>query len=333
MRDTKNREIMIMTIHKVMTIVVVLLGGALFATSAKAIDFIQAVQAIEPIKPASNINLAQAELGKKLFFEPRLSKSGRISCHSCHNLSMGGSNQLETFITPNGKRGSLNVPTVLNSSLSLAQNWDGLTDNLQSQARKSLQSPEKMDSSHALSIKVLQSIPEYVQAFKHAFDRDVITIDDITQAIAEFERTLLTPNSRFDQWLMGKKDALTPQELTGYKLFQENDCITCHNGVGIGGNLYEEIGLFNEGTDAETEFKTFKVPTLRNIALTAPYFHDGKVQTLAKAVKMMGRLQLDENFSKDEVVQLVAFLKTLTGDQPNFALPELPPSTKQTPRP
>lgn len=323
-----------MTVHNVITII--LFGFLFFVTPAKAIDSIdsiQAVQSIEPIKPAKNIHLAQAELGKKLFFEPRLSKSGAISCNSCHNLSMGGSNQLETFIGPNWLKGKLNVPTVLNASLSLAQNWDGNIESLQKQAKHSLQSAEKMGASHELSVKILQSIPQYVQAFKQAFGSESITIDQITQAIAEFEKTLLTPNSRFDQWLMGKKDALTAQELSGYKLFQKNDCITCHNGVSIGGNLYEEIGLFNEGTDKESEFQTFKVPTLRNIELTAPYFHDGKVQTLAKAVKMMGRLQLGENFSQQEVAQLVAFLKTLTGDQPKFAMPELPPSTDKTPQP
>jgi len=321
-----------MTMHKV--IAIILVGFTLSATAdVVEIDSIHAVQPIEPIKPATDINLAQAELGKKLFFDPRLSKSGGISCHSCHNLSMGGSNQLETFIGPNWTKGKLNVPTVLNASLSLAQNWDGQSENLQDQARLSLQAPEKMGTSHALATKVLQSIPQYVQAFKQAFGSNTISIDHITQAIAEFEKTLLTPNSRFDQWLKGKKEALTAQELAGYKLFQKNDCITCHNGVAIGGNLYEEIGLFNEGTDAETEFKTFKVPTLRNIALTAPYFHDGKVKTLAKAVKMMGRLQLGENFSSEEVNQLVAFLNTLTGEQPSFALPILPPSTEQTPQP
>jgi len=189
-----------------------------------------------------------------------------------------------------------------------------------------------MGTSHALSTKVLQSIPEYAQAFKQIFNTDIITIEQITQSIAEFERTLLTPNSRFDQWLMGKKDALTALELSGDDLFKKSDCTTCHSGIGIGGNLYEEIGLFEEA-DEKDELQTFKVPTLRNIALTAPYFHDGKVKTLEKAVKEMGRLQVGENFTKQEVSLLVAFLKTLTGEQPSFPLPNLPPSTGQTPQP
>lgn len=298
----------------------------------ESIDSIQAVQAIEPIEAATGIHQAQAELGKKLFFDPRLSKSGRISCHTCHNLSMGGSNNLVTSTGSNGVTGKLNVPTVLNASLSLAQNWDGKIESLQQQAALSIVKPEVMDLPHNLAVKIFQSIPIYAEEFKQAFGTDTLTIDHITQALAEFEKTLVTPNSRFDQWLMGKKDALNEQEIAGYQLFQKNDCITCHNGTAIGGNLYEEIGLFNEGTDEESEFRTFKVPTLRNIELTAPYFHDGKVKTLAKAVKMMGRLQLGENFSKEEVKQLVAFLKTLTGDQPSFALPILPPSTEQTSR-
>lgn len=323
-------------------VVVIMLLGYILSASAKdnvdgidSLDTIQAVQTIEVIKAAKDIHPARAELGKKLFFDPRLSRSGMISCNSCHNLSTGGTIPLKTFVGPQWAKGSLNVPTVFNVSLSLVQHWDGEIESLEKQAAHSLQAPEKMGSSHEQVIKTLSSIPDYVQAFKAAFDNDQLTINQVTQAIAEFERTLVTPNSRFDQWLMGKKDVLTATELAGYELFQKNDCITCHNGVAIGGNLYEEMGLFNkqDGAKEEVEFQTYKVPTLRNIALTAPYFHDGEVKTLAKAVRMMGDLQLGENFTAEEVEQLVAFLNTLTGEQPTFALPMLPPSTAATPLP
>jgi cytochrome c peroxidase len=177
------------------------------------------------------------------------------------------------------------------------------------------------------------------------FGKDKIGIDEVTTAIAEFEKTLKTPDSRFDQWLLGKQDALTADELAGYKLFKESGCVACHNGEAVGGTSFQKMGVVKpykakspaEGRSAvtgkEVDRFTFKVPTLRNVELTYPYFHDGAANTLKEAVDIMGSLQLGKKFTDAENAKVVAFLKTLTGDQPTFALPILPPSSDSTPRP
>jgi len=304
-----------------------------------------AQEPITPIRPVQEINLAQVELGKKLYFDPRLSKSGFISCNSCHNLSMGGTDNLKTSIGHNWQRGPINAPTVLNSSLNLAQFWDGRAVDLKEQAGGPIANPGEMAFTHTLAIDVLNSIPEYATEFKQVFGTDQIDIDKVTLAIAEFEKTLVTPNSRFDKWLLGDKDAITQKELAGYKLFKNSGCVACHNGEAVGGNSFQKMGVVEaykakspaEGLSAVTgkdadRFK-FKVPTLRNVEMTYPYFHDGEAETLAEAVDIMGRLQLGKKFSDEENAKIVAFLKTLTGDQPQFLLPVLPPSTDKTPRP
>lgn len=304
-----------------------------------------APEAFEPIAPARNVDLAQVELGKKLYFDPRLSKSGFISCNSCHNLSMGGTDNLPTSIGHNWQQGPINSPTVLNSSLNLAQFWDGRAADLKEQAGGPIANPKEMALSHILAIDVLKTIPGYVSEFKLVFASDEITIDQVTEAIAEFEKTLVTPNSRFDQWLLGHGDALRDEELAGYELFKSSGCASCHNGAALGGNTFQRMGLVKpyktdnpaEGrfavTGKEADRFSFKVPTLRNVELTYPYFHDGAAATLTEAVDVMGRLQLGRTFDAQENAQIVAFLKTLTGEQPAFALPLLPPSTDATPRP
>ena len=304
-----------------------------------------AQEPIQPIRPVQEINLAQVELGKKLYFDPRLSKSGFISCNSCHNLSMGGTDNVKTSIGHNWQEGPINAPTVLNSSLNVAQFWDGRAADLKEQAGGPIANPGEMAASHTLAIGVLDSIPEYVVEFKQVFGTDKITIDEVTQAIAEFEKTLVTPNSRFDRWLLGENDAITAQEREGYELFKTSGCVACHNGEAVGGNSFQKMGMVAPyqtkstaegmagvtGKDAD-RFK-FKVPTLRNVELTYPCFHDGVAQTLTQAVDIMGRLQLGRQFPEEENAKIVAFLKTLTGEQPTFLLPVLPPSTEKTPPP
>ena len=198
---------------------------------------------IQPIRPVQQINLAQVELGKKLYFDPRLSKSGFISCNSCHNLSMGGTDNLKTSIGHNWKEGPINSPTVLNSSLNIAQFWDGRAADLKAQAAGPIANPSEMAASHTLAVGVLVSIPEYVTEFKQVFGHDKVTIDEVTQAIAEFEKTLVTPNSRFDKWLLGDKDAITANELAGYNLFKTSGCVACHNGEAAGGNSFQKMGI------------------------------------------------------------------------------------------
>jgi cytochrome c peroxidase len=300
---------------------------------------------IQPITPPKQINLGMVELGKKLYFDPRLSKSGFISCNSCHNLSMGGTDNIPTSIGDKWQQGPINAPTVLNSSLNVAQFWDGRAADLKAQAGGPIANPGEMAFSHTLAIGVLESIPAYVREFNQVFGSPKVDIDRVTEAIAEFEKTLVTPNSRFDQWLLGKKDALTSDELAGYKLFKDSGCIACHNGPAVGGNSFQKMGIVQaykatspaEGRSAvtgkEIDRFNFKVPTLRNVDMTYPYFHDGAANTLTEAVDIMGRLQLGKKFTNDENAKVVAFLKTLTGDQPSFMMPILPPSSDKTPRP
>lgn len=305
----------------------------------------QTSEPVQPIAAAKVTEPAKVELGKKLFFDPRLSKSGFISCNSCHNMSMGGSDNLKSSIGDRWQKGPINSPTVLNASHNMAQFWDGRAKDLKAQAGGPIANPGEMGFSHELAVDVLRSIPQYVSEFKQVFGNDKLTIDEVTIAIAAFEETLVTPNSRFDKWLKGDKKVLKTQELAGYKLFKESGCVACHNGINLGGNSYQKMGIVEAfkttstaqgradvtGKDADRFY--FKVPTLRNVELTYPYFHDGSADTLMQAVDTMGRLQLGRKFSDKENAEIVAFLKTLTGDQPQFTLPILPPSSDKTKRP
>jgi cytochrome c peroxidase len=306
---------------------------------------VAAQEPISPIQPVKEINLAMVELGKKLYFDPRLSKSGFISCNSCHNLSMGGTDNLKTSIGDHWNQGPINAPTVLNSSMNVAQFWDGRAADLKEQAGGPIANPGEMAFSHMLALEVLESIPAYVREFTQVFGPDCINIDQVTEAIAEFEKTLVTPNGRFDLWLLGDANAITAEELAGYQLFKDSGCVACHMGPAVGGSSFQKMGLVAPyetkntaqglagvtGKDAD-RFK-FKVPTLRNVELTYPYFHDGEAATLGQAVEVMGRLQLGKKFEQADIDQIVAFLKTLTGEQPAFVLPLLPPSNDKTPRP
>ena len=300
---------------------------------------------IEPIAAAMVKNPALVELGKKLYFDPRLSKSGFISCNSCHNLSMGGSDNLKTSIGDHWHQGPINAPTVLNSSMNLAQFWDGRAKDLKAQAGGPIANPGEMAFTHQLAVDVITSIPAYMAEFKNAFGSDGVDIDRVTTAIAAFEETLVTPNSRFDKWLKGDQAALTPAEIEGYKLFKDSGCVGCHNGPAVGGASFQKMGVIEPYktsnpatgragvTKDDADRMHFKVPTLRNVELTYPYFHDGGAATLTEAVDTMGKLQLGKSFTPDENAKIVAFLKTLTGDQPKFEMPVLPPSTDATPRP
>ena len=330
------------------------LSAALFATAAvsvsgvsMAFDEIISVrqEPVQPIQPAKVTDPQLVKLGAMLYFEPRLSASGFISCNSCHNLSMGGTDNLKTSIGDKWQEGPINSPTVLNSSLNLAQFWDGRAADLKEQASGPIANPGEMAFTHELAIEMLQSIPGYTAEFKKTFGTDKINIDMVTDAIAAFEETLVTPHSAFDKWLAGDDDALTPTELRGYELFKTSGCVACHNGPALGGNSFQKMGLVEPyHTTAEAEGRSavsgkdadrfnFKVPTLRNVELTYPYFHDGGADTLVEAVDIMGRLQLGKKFTPDENAAIVAFLKTLTGEQPRMVIPILPPSSDATPRP
>ena len=303
------------------------------------------IKPIEAYTPKDASATAKAALGGKLYFDPRLSKSGAISCNSCHNLSMGGTDNLTSSIGDHWQQGPINSPTVLNASMNVAQFWDGRAKDLKEQAGGPIANPKEMAFSHDLTVNMLDSIPQYKDEFKTVFGKDKIDIDMVTDAIATFEETLVTPDSTFDKWLKGDNTALNETELKGYQMFKTSGCVACHNGAAVGGNSFQKMGLVEayktdnaavgvEGvTKNEADRFKFKVPTLRNVELTYPYFHDGAAKTLEDAVNTMGKVQLGKQFTPEETGQVVAFLKTLTGKQPELKLPLLPPSTNATSTP
>ncbi len=321
------------------------LAGSLAVWALPLLAQVPRSEPITPIEPARITRPALVELGKKLYFDPRLSKSGFISCNSCHNLSMGGSDNLATSIGHNWQKGPINAPTVLNSAMNVAQFWDGRAATLKAQAGGPIANPGEMAFTHELAVEVLSTIPGYVAEFQQAFGTPAIDIDRVTGAIAAFEETLVTPNARFDKWLRGDKRALSLEEERGYDLFKASGCTACHNGPAAGGAAFRKMGVVEpyrtsspaEGrvavTGKDADRFNFKVPTLRNVELTYPYFHDGAADTLAESVEVMGRIQLGRRYTPAETASIVAFLKTLTGDQPTFAIPQLPPSSDKTPRP
>lgn len=316
-----------------------------FFTLSAALIGAPAREPIQTIQPPIVRNIHLVELGKKLFFDPRLSLSGFISCNSCHNLSMGGTDNLRTSIGHKWQKGPINAPTVLNSSMNVAQFWDGRAKDLQEQAGGPIANPGEMAFTHALAVEVIASIPGYVEEFTQVFGTPDVDIDRVTKSIAAFEETLVTPNSRFDKWLNGNEAAISTEEAAGYSLFKTSGCTMCHNGPAVGGASFHKMGRVEPyrtespvqgrvavtGNDADRF--NFKVPTLRNVELTYPYFHDGAADTLGEAVETMGRVQLGRRFSAEENGRIVAFLRTLTGAQPSFPLPQLPPSSDQTRRP
>jgi cytochrome c peroxidase len=296
------------------------------------------------------ITAVKVELGKKLYFEPRLSQSWLISCNTCHNLGLGGVDLMETSIGHGWQAGPRNAPTVLNSVYNLAQFWDGRAADLMEQAQGPVQASVEMSSTPERTVETLKSIPDYVAMFEEAFpgESDPVTFENMARAIEVFEATLITPNSPFDQYLSGDDAALTDDEKAGLTLFMDSGCTACHGGILLGGTSYqrfgavrnpgaellppEDRGRFNVTGDPNDEF-AFKVPVLRNVELTAPYFHTGKVWDLNASVAVMGEAQLGKEFTDAELAQITTFLGSLTGDQPDVDYPVLPVHTADTPQP
>ena len=296
------------------------------------------------------ITPVKVELGKKLYFEPRLSQSWLISCNTCHNLGLGGVDLMETSIGHGWQAGPRNAPTVLNSVYNLAQFWDGRAADLMEQAQGPVQAAVEMNNTPERTVETLQSIPDYVAMFEGAFpgEADPVTFENMARAIEAFEATLITPNSPFDQYLGGDDAALTDGEKAGLALFMDSGCTACHGGILLGGTSYqrfgavrnpgaellppEDRGRFNVTGNPNDEF-AFKVPVLRNVELTAPYFHTGKVWDLDASVAVMGEAQLGKEFTESELAQITTFLGSLTGDQPDVDYPVLPVHTADTPQP
>lgn len=290
--------------------------------------------------PNNIITDAKTELGKKLYFDPRLSKSGFISCNSCHNLGEGGDDGLEAAVghkwTINPHH--LNSPSVYNSVFNDKQFWDGRSPHLEDQAQGPIQAGPEMAATKEHVSSTINSIPDYVAEFQGAYGKNVnITFEKITDTIGLFERTLVTP-SAFDDYINGNEDALTLKQKDGLKEFIKIGCATCHNGVGIGGGMnmlnvtatykYMNVGDFKGNKDGMV-----KVPTLRNITQTAPYFHNGQIWNLQEAIIEMGRIQLGANISEKQASSIEEFLKSLDGRKPDISLPLLPASTDTTPKP
>jgi len=288
--------------------------------------FLFSKELITPIPLEIDHNKEKALLGKKLFFETMLSKDNTISCASCHILSEGGDDNLSVSFGVNGQKGTRNSPTVLNSSFNSVQFWDGRAETLEDQAQGPIHNPVEMNSNFDEVVAKLQKEPYYRQFFKKVY-KNGITGPNIVNAIAEYEKTLITPDSRFDKYLRGDISVLTKDEKNGYKLFKEYGCISCHNGVNIGGNLMQKVGIIEDFetkdyglyhiTKKEEDRYYFKVPTLRNIEQTAPYFHNGLTSTLKDAVKKMSFYQIGYELTDKEITDITKFLKTLTGKQ-NF---------------
>ena len=303
-----------------------------------------------PALPGNPGTPARVELGTMLYFDPRLSASHVISCSSCHNVGLGGVDAQETSIGHGWQRGGRNAPTVFNAVFNTAQFWDGRAKDLEQQAGGPLVNPIEMASPPEHVVEQLAGIPGYVAAFKNAFPGEAqpVTQANVEKAIAVFEASLITPNAPFDKYLKGDTSALSDTQKQGLQLFMDKGCATCHNGINLGGGMYAPFGVVeNPGaellplsdkgrftvTKSVSDEYVFKVPTLRNIAVTGPYFHTGRSWDLRQAVAVMGVTQLGAQLTADETQKVAIFLESLTGEQPKIVHPILPPSVAGTSRP
>ncbi|MDO5504769.1 MAG: cytochrome-c peroxidase [Pseudoxanthomonas suwonensis] len=301
--------------------------------------------------PVDNpVTAEKVTLGKMLYFDGRLSSSGVISCNSCHNLGMGGVDGVPTSIGHGFQKGPRNAPTVYNAVFNIAQFWDGRAEDLKAQAKGPVEAAVEMNARPDDVVSTLRSMPGYVDAFTAAFpgETDPVTFDNVAKAIEAFEATLITPGAPFDEFLKGNDRALTAEQQAGLKLFVEKGCTSCHNGVNVGGKGYFPFGVFHTPpeearpsadlgrfsvTQSTNDEYVFRAAPLRNITLTAPYFHSGQVWNLRDAVKIMGDSQLGATLTDEEADSIHLFLHALTAPMPKIEYPELPGRQDATPRP
>lgn len=342
--------------HPLVRVPLLTIGTVLLATTAQAddlrdlaLDIFRPLPSTVPAVSDNPITPAKIELGKALFFDPRMSASGVFSCNSCHNLATGGDDNLETSIGHGWQRGPRNAPTALNSVFNEAQFWDGRAADLAEQAKGPVQAGVEMANTPDNVIATLNSMPQYVEWFAEAFGDDPtpVSFDNFAKAIEAFEATLITP-APFDAWLNGDDAALTADQRSGLEQFVDLGCAACHSDINVGGHGYYPFGLIekpgadvlpigDKGRFAVTETASdeyvFRAAPLRNVALTAPYFHSGKVWDLKVAVQIMAESQLGEELNDQSADQIVAFLHSLTGTLPDVTYPVLPAETASTPRP
>nr|WP_252193556.1 cytochrome c peroxidase [Pseudomonas sp. TAE6080] len=287
-------------------------------------------EALKPLPATPVLDASRVELGRRLFNETRLSINNTLSCASCHHLDKGGADDKPFSPGFDGKPVALNTPTVFNASLNFKQFWNARVDTLEAQIQQVVTSPVEMGNDWQTVVATLTAAPEYQRAFTQVYP-DGITAANVQNALATYERTLLTPNSRFDQYLLGNTDILSYDEKQGYLRFKEYGCIACHQGVNIGGNMYQKFGVMGDYFKArgnpieadlgrylvtldEEDRHVFKVPSLRNVAVTAPYFHDSSAKTLEDAIDVMFKYQLGRTPSADDKALISLFLRTLTGE-------------------
>lgn len=347
------RTFTLLTVFSILSVAAVAVTARAFAsdelmTAAQAL--FKPIPTAPPALAGNPATPAKVELGKMLYFDPRLSASHTISCNSCHNVGLGGVDTGETSIGHRWQRGGRNSPTVFNAVFNTAQFWDGRAKDLEEQAGGPMVNPIEMASPADHVGAQLAAIPGYVVAFKAAFpdESEPITLPNAQKAIAVFEATLITPSAPFDRYLTGDSSALTATQKQGLQLFMQKGCTACHGGVNLGGHRYAAFGVAaypgpellppgDKGrfaiTNAVSDEYVFKVPTLRNIALTMPYFHTGREWDLRQAVSVMGASQLGSQLTAGETEKIVAFFDALTGEQPKIVYPKLPPSVATTPRP
>jgi cytochrome c peroxidase len=295
----------------------------------------------EPIKPIplpSDLNPDKVALGELLFNDTRLSLNNKIACATCHQLEAGGDDNQKIGIAHDNGLHVINTPTIFNSRYNFRQNWDGSVKNLAGQIDKVVHSHLEANTNWTELISELRQDTKIYKRFTLIYSEG-LTRDTYVDALTEYEKTLVTPNSRFDQYLRGDDNAITEKEKQGYKVFKELGCISCHQGINVGGNLFQKLGIFYDYfafrgdiqhadygrmnvTEKQSDMHVFKVPSLRNIEVTGPYLHDGNAETLEEAVIIMGRTQLGREIKTKEVDLIVEFLKTLTGEYNNKSLKE-----------
>jgi len=299
----------------------------------------QRVSSITPIPKALRLGTPLVELGRILFHEPKLSRDQSIACSSCHDLSAGGDDGRPTSVGIEGRLGDVNAPSVINRAFDFKQFWDGRAENLRAQADGPLHHPKEMDSSWPMALANLKGDTRFEKVFAKAYPGQVPTKEHLLEALVAYEEQLVAPDSSFDRYLCGDDAALTADAKKGFERFKALGCISCHQGQNVGGNLFQRFGVFGSPSEESGREMTradlgrfnvtgdpldrhvFKVPSLRNVATTAPYFHDGSAEDLDSAVRLMARVQLGRELADQDVAVLVAFLESLTGVLPPEALP------------
>jgi cytochrome c peroxidase len=304
----------VVCILKALAVGALVLGGLEFLPfplhSLEANNAVAGDEPITPVQVSGDADPLKIALGGRLFRDVRLSRDNTRSCSSCHDLRTNGASSNRLDMGLDGSSLPFNTPTVFNAALSFRFNWEGTFRTLESQAAATIENPQLMGSSMPDVVRKLEADLDIRQHFIVAYGRDPEAAD-VLDALASFERSLITTGSRFDRWLAGDSAALSPKELSGYGLFKSLGCVACHQGANIGGNLFQRQGIFHPLAGAKPEI--LRVPSLRNVATTSPYFHDGSAPTLEDAVRRMSYAQLNSTLSDPQIDEIVAYLKTLTG--------------------